>query len=162
MKYAEPTLRGYVFDNSFGIILQAIGFQFTNTGSNPYTHTGAFAETFARNTYSLVAKDANETLGFFGAVMNDLEMTFRPREYCSWSANFKSLFYATDSETVAWDTDENKFNGTHATVKIASTVAGLSGATALTLDGASLKLTISSCNMNLSEVQILRGFMLSK
>lgn len=142
-EWAEGKLEGKVTDKTFGLILCAM-FGSTPTSvqrgaTGVYDHT--FAQSQVNNGVSLTIsrKDGNTNKRYPLAVLNKIDIECVVGEFIKFSAEFISKKGVTATETVAY-TAENEFVPKNATVKMASNVAGIAGASAIPVK--SFKLSI--------------------
>lgn len=129
---ADGSLNGVVYDQSFGhLALAAVGSvsDAAHTGA-----TGAYDHTFTPGnslpTYTIAIKDGNESTQSAYGILDKLELKMGQGSYVTFTSSWKAQQSAPASNTVAFTT-ENRFRPQDVVVKIASTVAGLSGATPL-------------------------------
>lgn len=143
MRMGEGEIESQLYDNAMGYILASLlGAAPSSSGANPYTHTYTLNATNTAPTLSLYWKDPDRSLMFPMAVVDSLEMSVEPNGIISYTVGFKSkasLDWA--SQTPDYTTLGSKFLHQHAQVKLASTIGGLSGATAISLK--ELTLTIN-------------------
>lgn len=131
-EWAEGNLNGLIYDRSFGhVALAAMG---SVTTAAHGTATGVNVHTFGVGTtlptYTLSLKDANESTRSGYGTLNTLEITVNQDSHVSFTSSWLARRSASAANTVA-TIDENRFRPADVTVKIADTVAALSGATAL-------------------------------
>lgn len=138
-KFAEPSFDGLVYDEVIGqLIMGALGTDTTTGASTPYSHTFT-SDNDAIPSYTIVWKDGNMTKMLTGCVLSSLELNQDVGDFLKYSTSFVSKYPATTTETPSI-TAENRFCSKFATVKIATNVAGLSGASAVNAE--SFRLTI--------------------
>jgi hypothetical protein len=145
---ADGNLNGIVYDNSFGhLALAAIGS--VSDAGHP-SATGAYDHTFTPGntlpTYTIGIKDANESTRSAYGTLDKLELKMGQGSYVSFTSTWKAQQSTSVANTVAYVT-ENRYRPQDVVVKIASTVAGLSGATALRVKD----LTFSIANSVITE-----------
>jgi hypothetical protein len=143
-QWAEGGFAGNLRDSSFGLILLGLfGTVGSVARSSPnaavYDHTFTIANTATHQSLTIASKDANEDIRFALGMISKFEMTYELDKYVNYSCDFMAKKSASTSNTVAYTT-ENKFRPQDFALKIASTVAGLSGASATVVKSA--KLTI--------------------
>lgn len=131
-QWGQGTIGGVVRDSSLGPILKNLfgGYTAANhTGETTVKdHTFTVANNCSHPSLTLVSNDANENVRFALAMVDKLELDYDLGKYLMYKADFQSKKSATGTDTVAY-TQENKFRPQDVTVKLASTVAGLTGAT---------------------------------
>jgi hypothetical protein len=141
MERAEGNLNGLIYDRSFGhIALAAMG---SVSSANHGTATGARVHTFSVGaslpTYTLALKDGNEDVRAGYGMLNSLEISVEQGQYAGFTSSWLARKSASASNTVSYLT-ENRFRPQDVVVKIASTVGGLAGATALRVKSLTLSI----------------------
>lgn len=141
MEMADGNLNGLIYDRSFGhIALAAMGA--VSSAAHP-TATGARVHTFSVSsslpTYTLSLNDGNESVRAPYGMLNSLEIAIEQGRYAGFTSAWMARRSATATNTVAYLT-ENRFRPQDVTIKIAPTVAGLAGATALRVKSLSLSI----------------------
>lgn len=143
MKMGQGDIESQLYDNALGYILSSLlGNVPVSTGSNPYTHTFTLSNSNQPKSLSLYWQDPDRSYMFPLAVVGSLQMTIEPNGIVSYTVEFKSK-YARDwaAQTPNFTSLGSKFLHQHLQVKLASSIAGLSGATAISLKN--LDVTIS-------------------
>ena len=133
-KWSEGSLEGLVGDTTIGYLLYALlGTKAVAANADASgtikDHTFDVAQTNTPPTLTFARKDPITDRRHGMGTVESLDIDVKPAEYVSFSSAIKALFGGTATNTVAYGTD-NYFTSKHATVKIASNVAGLAGATA--------------------------------
>lgn len=139
----EGELTAQLYDQAIPYILGSLlGAVPVTTGGNPYTHTFTLSQTNQAKTVSLYWSDPDRNYMFPMAVVDSFEMSVEPLGLVEYTIGFKSKS-ARNWSTIAADytTLGQKFLHQHLNFKLASSVAGLSGATPISLK--ELNLTIS-------------------
>lgn len=141
MESAAGNINGVVYDGSFGnVALAAIGS--VSSATHP-TATGVKVHTFSvantLPTYTIASSDANEGTRMAYGALNSLELKMGQGSYVTFTSSWLAQKGATASNTPSF-TAENRYRPQDVVVKIASTVAGLSGATALRVKDLSFKI----------------------
>lgn len=142
--WAEGKIAGNVTDTSFGLILLAL-FGGSSSALHPgettvYDTTFAQSQSNTPQSLTITRKDTNSDKQYALAMLKSLEITVIVGEYVKFTSDWVSKKGATSTDTTAY-TLENRFLAKHAVAKMATNVAGLTGATAVPLK--SFKLTIS-------------------
>jgi len=143
MQMGEGELDAQIYDSGLGYILSSLlGAVPVTSGAGPYTHTFTLSQSNQAKTLSLYWKDPNTSYMFPMAVVESLKMSVAPNGLVEYTVHFKSK-KARDwsSENQDFTSTGNKFLHQHASIKLASNIAGLSGATAPSLK--SLEMTIN-------------------
>lgn len=142
---AQPSVEGILTDKAIGLLLlSAFGSVASVAKSAPntavYDHTFSVLNSNAHPALTLSYKDANFGKQIAYSMLNKLEIEAKVSDYVRYKAEFIAKLEA-DGTTTPANTAENAFVPKHISVKIADTVAGLSGASAVALQ--SIKLTIN-------------------
>lgn len=143
MERAEGNLNGLIYDRTFGhIALAAMG---SVSSAAHATATGVRVHTYSVGatlpSYTLSLKDTNESVRAAYGMLNSLEISVEQGQYASFTSSWLARKAASAANTANFLT-ETRFRPQDVTIKIASTVAGLSGAPALRVK--SLNLTINN------------------
>lgn len=143
-KRAEGTIESNLDDKLLGIILTSLmGSSPVTTGSNPYTHTYTLSNSNQHQSLTLAYDDPDITRIFPLAVVDMLKMTIEQNAIVQFEVGFKSRAGRDwTALTPNFTALGGKFLHQHLQVRLASSVAGLSGATAVSLK--KLELTISA------------------
>lgn len=142
-KKGEGTIDSQLFDQALGYILTStLGAAPVTTGSNPYTHTFTLSQSNQPKTLSLYWKDPDRSYMFAGATVDSLKMTVAQNAIVAFTIGFKSKT-AKDwaIQTPSYTTLGSKFLQQHLQFRVASSIAGLSGASETYLKN--LELTIN-------------------
>lgn len=141
---AEGEIEAMLDDKGLGIILTSLlGSSPVSTGSNPYTHTYALNNSNQHQSLSILYQDPDISKIFPLGVVDSLKITIEQNAIVQYTVGFKSRVGRDwTSQTANFTALGQKFLHQHLIFKIASTVAGLSGATAISLK--KLELTISA------------------
>jgi hypothetical protein len=141
-QWAEGSLQGKVTDTTFGLPLinlfgtEVYALKETGVGTHTFTKnntTAAPSLTLARVS-PLVSR--RYALGY----QTDLELSVAQGDWATFTSSLVARIGATAADTAAYAV-ENEFTSKHVTVKLATNVAGLSGATALDVKSVKLKIT---------------------
>jgi hypothetical protein len=143
-EWAEGSVNGKITDITIGYILANI-FGSVSAAAHP-SETLVYDNTFTVNqnqqpnplTFSRVNPVASRRYAL--GMLTDFELDIKTGGWVQFTSTFVSKTGATSSDTVAF-TNENEFTSKHVTVKVATNIAGLSGATALQLKELKLKIS---------------------
>lgn len=130
LKKGEGSLDSQLFDQALGYIISSLlGAKPVTTGTNPYTHTFSLSQTNQPVTLSLYWTDPDRSYMFAGAVVDSLKMTVAQNAIVAFTVGFKSKTAKTwAQQTPNFTTLGNKFLQQHLQFRLASSIAGLSGA----------------------------------
>jgi hypothetical protein len=148
-EWAEGDFEGKLYDLSIGPLLYNV-FGTLVTTDNPDTnaavkdHTLDVAQSNIAKTLTIARVDPIATRRHAYGTLENLEFTAEQGGWVMVKGSLQALAGATASDTAAY-VAENSFTSKHVTVKIASNVAGLAGASALAIKN--LRLTISRDTM---------------
>jgi hypothetical protein len=132
--WAEGSYEGKIFDRSVGVELCALfgatptSVQRTTTAV--YDHTFALAQNNQHKSLTLGYKNANHDLRYALAMINSWSIEAALDNYVRRTVSYVAKKAATASNTVAY-INENEFIPDDITFKLATNLAGLSGASAL-------------------------------
>ena len=135
MTYGEGDVEAQLYDSAIGYILSSLlGAKPVTTGAGPYTHTYTLSSTNIAQTLSLYWTDPDRHYMFPQAVVESLKCKVEPSGIVSYTVHFKSR-PAKDWATLtpSFTSLGNKFLHQHLVAKLASTVGGLSAASAISL-----------------------------
>lgn len=151
-EWAEGTFDSDMFDKSFGLILLAAFGTVSTSGpsDSAYTHTYSLADSNQHQSLTLTIADPDRTDQFTLAVLDSLQIRLNPEDVVTFTAKFFSRTGRAVAAASASYAAENKFLSRHAIIKVASTAAGLSAASAL-----SLKMMTLNINKNVKLNNIL-------
>lgn len=140
-KYGQGEMEGEIRDKSFGLLLLAMLGSTSPSGpvDSAYTHSFTLTHTNQHQSLSFVVADLNTTELYKLVMLDSLEITAELDEVVKFSAGFMSKQGGTTGLTVPAVVAENKFTKKHLRIKLADNIAGLSGATAISLK----KLTVT-------------------
>ncbi len=142
-KFAEGEIEGNVYDRSFGLILlSALGAVSTSGPSQTtvYTHAFTVGQSAQHPAMTLFLDDPNQDYTYELAMLTQLDLDMQLGQHARFTAAFRSKVGETATLSPSYSA-ENVFLPQHASVKIASAVAGLTAASAL--DVRSIQLTIT-------------------
>lgn len=140
---AEVEIEGNILDASFGLILLGTLGSVSDSGpaeSTVYTHTFTVNQSAQHQALTIFLDDGVQDYAFPLGMVESLSIDVSLGQFAKFTAAFRAKVGETDTLTPSY-TAENHFLPQHGTVKIASAVSGLSGASAL--DIRSVQLNIS-------------------
>lgn len=150
-KYGEGDLEGEIRADSFGYLLYAMLGSLSTTGptDSAYTHSFTISQANNHQSLALVVDDPNTTELYKLVMLNSLEITAELDQVVMFTAGFMSKQGVDTGLTVPAVVQESKFTKKHVQIKLADTIAGLAGASAIAVK--SLTLTIEK-NVTLDDV----------
>ncbi len=134
--FAEGTIEGRIQDGSFGLLLlAALGTETSSTlVSGAYDHLFSILESAIHTSLTIHTVGPNENSGnghrFTLAMIDQLDITMEVGKYAMFKAGFQSNTAVTATNTIAF-ISENYFLPQNGIVKIATSLSGLSGASAI-------------------------------
>lgn len=141
---AEGDISGKVTDQSAGLFLLAAIGQVSSAlkGGETvvYTHSFSLLNTNAHPTLTIELKDANEQKAYANASLESLKLSAEVEKYVTFAASFKAKAGATSTSTPSYLSTENDFIATEVSLKLATDLAGLDAASAISIS--SLELSI--------------------
>lgn len=132
-KYAGGTLRGNVRDETFGYFLLALLGANSSSGSDPYTHALSVANNNQHPSLSLDIKDPDNYQKFILAMIETLSIEAELGSFVMFETEFIAKKGQNWTAETPSYTDEGQFTKQHVKVKVADNIAGLSGASVLSL-----------------------------
>ena len=131
---AKGSLGGILRDAHIGAILKSLFGTVNSANHSGETtvkdHTFTVAQNCQHPSLTIVSNDANENVRFALGMVDKFVLTYELGKYVNYQVDFQAKKGATGSDTTAY-TVENKFRPQDVTLKLASTVSGLSGAAAV-------------------------------
>jgi hypothetical protein len=151
-QWSQGSLQGNVHDQTFGLILYSMFGGYAVSGSGPYTHTFTVGQNAQHQSLTLFKHDplTAQDYTYANGVVEKLEITAELKKFLAYNASVKALSGATASSFTPSTTTENRFLPQYLTAKFASSISGLSSATAIALK--SVKLSI---NANVEDQDVL-------
>ncbi len=153
---AEGTLGGRIQDLGFGVLLlSALGSETATTlvQTGVYDHVFGILESAQHPSFTILTTGPNENSGnghkFAFGMLDTLDISVEINKYATFKAGFQSNTAATVTNTASY-TAENYFRPQDGIVKFASTLSGLSGASAI-----SLRKCAISIKKNLEEDRVI-------
>jgi len=130
---AKGSIGGILRDTHVGAILKSLFGTVASVNHSGETtvkdHTFTVAQNCQHPSMTIVSTDSNENIRFALGMVEKFVITYELGKYVSYQVDFQAKKGATGTDTVAY-TAENKFRPQDVTLKLASSVAGLTGATA--------------------------------
>jgi len=124
---------GWLLSNIYGVVVSS------NVTGSVYSHVFTLGQNIQHQSLTLFAKDGTvQQQTFSNAMINTLEITATIDDYVRFNTSFLASVSANNSDTPSYDT-EYDFVSRDITVKMASSEAGLSGATAMKAKDISIK-----------------------
>lgn len=150
-KYGQGEIEGEIRDKSFGLLLYALLGTLNTSGptDSSYTHAFTVSQSNQHQSLSFVVDDPNTDELYKLVMLDSLEIVAELDEVARYTAGFMSKQAVSTGLSVPAVVSENKFTKKHLSFKLASTIAGLAGASAISLK--SLTLTINK-NATLDDV----------
>lgn len=143
-KYAEGSISGRASDTTLGLILLAtLG---TDTPAlvetTAHDHVFSVLETAQHPSLTIAVAGPNESTGYRHALamIDSLQLDYEINKYCTYKAGFRANAAASGANTASFATTENVFLPQHATFKIATNLAGLGAASAVSVRKVSLSI----------------------
>lgn len=129
-KYAEGQIEGNIQSESIGLFLLSTLGAVSTSGpaeSTVYTHTFTVGQSAQHQSLTFFLDDANQDYVYALGMIGQFDLDISLGQYSKFNASFRSKVGATASLTPSYTT-ENTFLPQHGSLKIASAVSGLSGA----------------------------------
>lgn len=147
-QFAEGEVESNLDDKTIGIILTSLlGSSPVTTGVNPYTHTYTLSNSNQHQSVTVLWNDPDFNKVYPLGVVDSLRIVIEPDAIVQFTVGFKSKVGRDWSTlTPVYTALGNKFLHQHLIFKLADTIAGLSGASAISLKR--LELTISANTMH--------------
>jgi len=141
-KWGEGDVGGEVRSESFGPILYSL-LGSLSTGvvvDSSYTHTFTVANSNQHASMTFVVIDPNTTERYELVMLNSLELTQELEDVLRFNANFLGRTSKVSGGTAAF-IDEDKFTKRHLEFKVASNIAGLGAASAVSIKAVNITFT---------------------
>lgn len=147
MKMGEGEVESQIYDKAMGVILSAVlGSLPTTTGSDPYTHTYALANTNRHQSVALYWSDPDRSDMFKLGMIDSFGVTVEPSGIVNYTIGYKSkVADEWTSITPVFTSLGSKFLHQHLEVRLAANIGALSGATPISLKN--LEFTINKNTM---------------
>lgn len=141
-KYTEGSITGRLSDTTLGLVLLGVFGTDTPTlvETGVYDHAFTVLETAQHPTLTIGVTGPNESTGYRHALamINQLDIDFEINKYCQYKAGFRANVASAGANTASFTANENAFLPQHATLKVATNLAGLTGASAISTRKASI------------------------
>jgi len=138
-KYSEGSIGGRVYDKSFGLILLGVfGVETSSTqvGGETlvYDHLFNVLESASHQSLTISAADPNGGSGlkYSLAMFDTFELSYEVGKYLTYKTSFRANTNASSSVTASF-TAENGFRPQDGIIKVASALAGLDAASAISI-----------------------------
>lgn len=142
-KYGAGDLEGEIRSKSFGLLLYNLMGSLSSSGAvdEAYTHTFSLSETNNHQSLSITVNDPNTKEQYKLVMLDKLEIVSEVDDIVKYTASFMSK--KGDASTVDMPSlvSESKFTKKHLSLKLADSVAGLSGASAISVKSLTLTVT---------------------
>ena len=141
-KYGEGDIEGEIRSKSFGLFLYAMLGSLSTSGpsDSSYTHSFSVSHSNQHQSLAFVVEDPNTTELYKLVMLNELEITAELDQVVMFNASFMGKCARDTGLTVPDVVTEHKFTKKHLSLKLASSIAGLSGASAISVKSLSLKI----------------------
>ena len=151
-KYGQGDLEGEIRSKGFGLLLYAMLGGYSAPAApldSAYVHPFTISQSNQHQSLCFTVADSNTTESYSLVMLDSLEITAELDEIVRYTASFMSKASDSSSNTVPSAIDEYKFTKKHVRLKIASDIASLDSASAISVK--SLSLTIAK-NVVLDDV----------
>lgn len=128
---------GYFLENMLGSCSAAL----KGGETTVYNNTFSVLETAQPPTLTFARNNPNYEGRYALGTLTDLQFDGNVGGWVDYTASLLSKVRATSTDTVSYPSSVNKFTSKHVVIKYASTVSGLTGATALNIKNFKLKLS---------------------
>jgi hypothetical protein len=135
-KFAEGEISGKVADKSFGLVLLAsLGTVTTAAGgeASTYVHTFSVQQDAQHDSLTVEVKNPNEQKAHANAVITKLGIKAALGKLVEFTAGFMAKLGAAATNTPSYATAENSFIAKDVSVKLATNIAGLASASAISV-----------------------------
>lgn len=141
-KYGQGELEAEIRAKSFGLFLYAMLGSLSTTGptDSAYTHAFSIANTNTHQSLGFTVYDPNATELYKLVMLDSLEIMAELDQIVRFTAGFMSKQGVGSGLTVPEVVDDYKFTKKHLRFKVADTIGGLSGASAISLKSLSLNI----------------------
>ncbi len=135
-EWAEGEITGKVRDKSFGLLLLSAFGSVASVqkggDATVYDHTFSVANSNAHQSLTIEAKNDIEQLKYALAVINSLKITAQVGKFVEFSVGIKAKKGVVGTSSPVY-TAENEFIAKHATLKLATNLAGLGSASVINI-----------------------------
>ncbi len=143
-KFAEGSITGRLSDTTLGLVLLGVFGTDTPTlvETGVYDHVFSVLETAQHPTLTIGVAGPNESTGYRHALamIDQLDIDLEINKYCQYKAGFRANVAIAGANTPSYTAVENAFLPQHATLKVATNLAGLAGASAISTRKVSLSI----------------------
>lgn len=143
-KYGEGEIEGELYDRESGLLFTSLmGAAPSTSGGPTYTHAYSLTNTNTHTSLSVAYEDPNHAKIFPYSVMDSLQITVEQNSPVTFTAGFKSRVakdWTASALTADFTSLGNKFLHQHLIFKIASSTAGLSAASGISLKALELNI----------------------
>jgi hypothetical protein len=139
-KWSEGKISGKIEDKSFGYWLRALMGTIVSAvkETTAYNHTCSVLQSAQHPTLTLEVKNPNQQLKFANAAIDTLTIKAELGKFVEYEANVKAKMGAAAANSPAY-VAQNNFLAKDVTLKLADTVGGLPGATAINVRNVEIK-----------------------
>lgn len=139
-KFTEGDVSSIVHADSFGYFLNNLyGTVVTTAEGDAFKHEYSLLQNIEHPTLTLFIKDgAIQQSKVANGVLTNLEITASVEDYVRYTASFMGKEAVDDTSTLPTATKEYDFVGKDVTIKVADTLEGLAGASALDIENITL------------------------
>jgi len=133
-KAAEGEIEGKIGDKSIGLLMYALLGAKAVSGptDSAYTHTFTLAQSAQHQSLTFFQDDPNQDYKYALGMVKKMDMNIELKKFALFKVGFRSKVGATASLTPSYSA-ENAFLPQHGIIKTATTQAGLSGGTTISL-----------------------------
>lgn len=141
-KYGNGDIEGEIRSKCIGLLLYAMlgGYSVAGPTDSSYTHSYTVAQNNQHQSLAFVIFDPNHTELYKLVMLNSLELDMKLDAVSMFKAGFMSKTARDTGLTVPAVVHESKFTKKHINVKVATNIAGLSGAAKLAVKSLTLKI----------------------
>jgi hypothetical protein len=144
-QWAEGKIEGLVGDASFGLImLAAMGTLASHSAHSGetivYDNIFSASQSNTPQSLTITRKDNTTDYNYARGMLKSLELNVAVGEYVKYTSDWVAIMGVAGTDTPAYSL-ENRFRPKHAVVKMATTLSGLAGATAIPVKN--FKITIT-------------------
>jgi hypothetical protein len=142
-KWSEGSITANAKNESAGLLLLSLmGTDTPATASGEaivYDHVFTVSNSNSHPTLTIATDDPTQDYRFANCLVDTFELNGEVGKFCQYKATWQGQKGATATNTPAYNADDRLFLPQHATLKQASAIAGLTGATAIKIKKFSVK-----------------------